>query len=241
MIRARFLPQIICMLLAGAASFGEAAQYLEPTELRRLQESRGEFVVVDTRELLHYDRKHIEGALNIPAFVIATKPLPKDRPLVIYDRGIGSRQAKDAAEKLEKAGYDNVHIMTGGFIRWEAKGLPVIASMGLISDGLTEGVTPNELLLARQGGEEFVLVDIRSREDFAGGHIEGAISRPYTQKSYAAAGDIPKDAVIVLYDLKSTEVLEAAEAYRRSGYRGVRYLNGGILGWAIIGQPLDLK
>jgi rhodanese-related sulfurtransferase len=54
----------------------------------------------------------------------------KDQPLYIFCRS-GNR-AKQAADKLEKGGYQQCHVVEGGTIAWVEAGLPVTRGTGTV-------------------------------------------------------------------------------------------------------------
>jgi SulP family sulfate permease len=80
-------------------------------------------IIIDVREPREYRQGHIVEALSLPLSKIPeTSPgVPKDRPIVIVCRT--SRRSRLAAGALQKLGYENVTILDGGMLGWEAAGL----------------------------------------------------------------------------------------------------------------------
>jgi SulP family sulfate permease len=80
-------------------------------------------LVVDVREPREYRRGHIPQALLFPLLKLLTdtSELPKDASIVIVCRG-GRRSAR-AVNVLHNRGYDNVAVLRGGMLAWEAAGL----------------------------------------------------------------------------------------------------------------------
>ncbi len=68
---------------------------------------------------------------------------------------------------------------------------------------------------------------MRDPEEFASGHIPGAVNLPLS-----ALGSIPvqRDTPLYLYCLRGTRSLRAAGILRRAGYTNVRSI-GGIRDW----------
>ena len=62
--------------------------------------------------------------------LVSVNGFAKSEALYIFCR-TGNR-AKHAAEKLEKAGYDQCHIVEGGTIAWDEAGLPVTRGTGKV-------------------------------------------------------------------------------------------------------------
>jgi rhodanese-related sulfurtransferase len=73
---------------------------------------------------IHVPGVHLEPLDRLNATKLASeKGFAKDRPLYIFCRS-GNR-AKQAAEKLEKEGYKQCHVVEGGTVAWAEAGLPV--------------------------------------------------------------------------------------------------------------------
>jgi len=76
-----------------------------------------------------------------------------------------------------------------------------------------------------------VIVDVRTWEEYAEGHIVGAICIPNESISYAQPADLPdKDQIILVYCRSGRRSKEAAEKLARMGYTAV-YEFGGIITW----------
>jgi len=85
----------------------------------------GEVEIVDIRGANEYRMGHIPGVRNIPLGYLAdySKELPKDKPLVVHCSG-GTR-SPIGISVLRKLGFRNAINLTGGFMEYEAEGLPV--------------------------------------------------------------------------------------------------------------------
>jgi len=91
-------------------------------------------------------------------------------------------------------------------------------------------ISPAELAaLRRAGGVR--LVDIRSREEFEAARLEGAVllSQPVMQD---ILGHWPREELMVLYDHRGRQSLDAAAYFMGQGFRNVRCLRGGIDAWS---------
>lgn len=76
-------------------------------------------LVVDVREPREFRRSHIPQARNIPLSKLLTESpdLPRDQPIVLVGRTI--RRARRAAFELQRQGFQNIVLMTGGMKAWE--------------------------------------------------------------------------------------------------------------------------
>ncbi|OHD73190.1 MAG: ArsR family transcriptional regulator [Spirochaetes bacterium RBG_16_67_19] len=105
-------------------------------------------------------------------------------------------------------------------------------------DGM-EPVGRSELLKRARKGEA-VVVDVRPREEFAAGHITGALSIPLSMLEKRLS-EIPAERVVVAYCRGPYCVLaaEAVKLLRRRGYRAFR-LREGYPEWRDGGLPVEI-
>lgn len=81
-------------------------------------------------------------------------------------------------------------------------------------------------------GRPHVLVDVRSPEEFAEGHVPGAINLPLDRLD-ALIGELPRGAAVVAVCTKGGGRSQgAAERLRAAGFTDARHLAGGYLGYA---------
>ncbi len=81
-------------------------------------------------------------------------------------------------------------------------------------------------------GEEYILLDVRTKEEFDDGHIEGAILIPDFEIEERAETELPdKDALILVYCRSGRRSKNAASILAALGYTNVREF-GGINNWA---------
>jgi len=90
-------------------------------------------------------------------------------------------------------------------------------------------------------GEAFVLLDVRTRNDFNREHIKGAKSLPLDEIEDSAKSTIrQEDAVIVYCDsFVCTASTSAANILTRIGYKNVRDYKGGLREWKQSGLPTE--
>jgi rhodanese-related sulfurtransferase len=86
--------------------------------------------------------------------------------------------------------------------------------------------------------EEVVVLDVRPVDEFASGHIPGAVSVPLEELE-RRLGELPPDAEIVAYCRGPYCLLsaEAVDVLSRSGLRA-RRLDGGLPEWRLAGYPV---
>ncbi|MBI4971679.1 MAG: rhodanese-like domain-containing protein [Candidatus Omnitrophica bacterium] len=82
--------------------------------------------LVDVREPAEFESERIEGVLSLPLSMLnegTVKILKKEKPVYLLCRS-GNR-ASQAAVKLEKLGFSEVHVMEGGLQAWIGAGKTV--------------------------------------------------------------------------------------------------------------------
>ncbi len=82
---------------------------------------------------------------------------------------------------------------------------------------------------------EHILIDVRTPEEFAEGHIAGAVNIPVDQIG-ARLSEIPQDQTVVVYCRSGNRSATAAAELAASGY--TVYDLGGIISWQAAGLPV---
>jgi len=95
--------------------------------------------ILDVRTPEEFDKGHLENAINInwnsSDFVQNLSEIKKSKPVFVYCLG-GSRSAA-AVAKLKEEGFIKVYDMKGGFMAWNAAGLPSTTQKNLKNKGLS--------------------------------------------------------------------------------------------------------
>jgi SulP family sulfate permease len=89
----------------------------------RLRDGAPPPVVIDVREPREFKTGHISDAQSLPLPTLLAEPpdLLADRTVVLVCRG--GRRSTRAAHTLRSRGYDNVMVLEGGMLAWEAADL----------------------------------------------------------------------------------------------------------------------
>lgn len=94
-----------------------------------------------------------------------------------------------------------------------------------------QDITPEEAKERLDSDEAIILVDVRTKEEFDSGHIEGAVLLPVDQIQKNAADMFPdKDAVYFVYCRSGSRSGVATAMMVELGYQNVFDL-GGIIDW----------
>jgi rhodanese-related sulfurtransferase len=192
---------------------------------------------------------YIEGSQNVWVNELVNNfsslPEDKDAAIVVYCAA-GTRGAY-AKVMLGLMGYTNVRNLAGGLNGWKVAQLPVIGGF-ILSDVLAAFVAempdtfnalrPDDLKAELDADAELILVDVRTADEYAEGHIEGALNIPL-QELTSHFDLLPvTDAAIVVYCGSGHRSAIAMSAMNLLGYTNTRSLMTGVTGWTAKEYPL---
>lgn len=108
-------------------------------------------------------------------------------------------------------------------------------------DQIIEDVTLEEaftLMEDNQGRDGFVIIDLRSAEEYASGHIEGAINLDYTSTDFSQELDeLDRSKTYLLYAYKDDVSGEVLDMMGELGFAEVYNMLGGMERWEKIRLP----
>ncbi|MBT2486315.1 MULTISPECIES: rhodanese-like domain-containing protein [unclassified Microbacterium] len=99
---------------------------------------------------------------------------------------------------------------------------------------------PSDVYAAFKAGEEIVVVDVRSPDAWAQGHVAGAVLMPHSAIATRAPREIPEGSNVVVYCWSPgcNGGAKGALAFAKLGYP-VREMIGGFEYWAREGYPVE--
>jgi molybdopterin/thiamine biosynthesis adenylyltransferase/rhodanese-related sulfurtransferase len=98
--------------------------------------------------------------------------------------------------------------------------------------------SPAEVKQKLDRGEKPLLLDVREKEEYRDGHLEGALSLPRGFLEIRVEEAVPdRSTPIVAYCAGGTRSLIAARTLREMGYENVVSMSGGFTGWKNAGLP----
>jgi rhodanese-related sulfurtransferase len=83
-----------------------------------------------------------------------------------------------------------------------------------------------------------VVLDVRTPEEFAAGHVPGAKNVPYDLVA-ARLAEIPRDKDVVLYCKSGRRAGLAADVLTAKGYTRLSHLEGDMTAWVANGRPVE--
>lgn len=172
-------------------------------QLKKMQDEKKSFLLVDARSPQEYQEAHIKGAISIPEKNLEENknllPADKSTQIIIYCNGVQCGKSKRLGEKIVPLGYTNVLLYAEGFPVWEERTLPIVPGPEYGRKIQTKMLNPVDVkMLIDAKKSDYVLVDVRDASEFKAGHIPTAVNIP-AEKFASESGALPKSKKIIVY------------------------------------------
>lgn len=203
---------------------------LPPDEFR---DAAQDALIVDVRTVEEYVKSHLPRSLSV-AFRSSYATwlgwlAPLGTPLLFVLPSVGRGPSPDLLDGVideslligqeRFAGW-----LEGGVEAWKSAGLPAVSTQMVGAAGVRD-----------LAGQDATLVDVREPDEYAAGHIPGAIQIPLGTLQ-ANLERIPRDRPVITYCAAGERSTSAASILERNGFAAVRNLEGGIEAWRAAGQ-----
>jgi len=140
-----------------------------------------------------------------------------------------------------------VGLAVNGQLLWRVLSGRTLNTVPAIVDGPVDTILPLPVELAEVRelqGSTTLLIDARSREAFAEGHLPGARSLPRGEEVPgvgALLAEVPLSTSLIVYcsGYDCNDSFELAERLIAAGYRQVRIYEGGFPEWRDAGLPVE--
>lgn len=89
-------------------------------ELRSVQDAGKKYLIIDVRDEADFEAGHVEGSVHVPFRELEdnVQSLVHDRKELLVVVGERADQAQETWDHLEKAGYQHIRFLLGGFDEW---------------------------------------------------------------------------------------------------------------------------
>src|ERR1700736_1502584 len=224
------------------------AASITAAELRKRYHADGEIAIVDAREEGSFHERHLLMASCVPLSrleLLAPGLLPRrSAPIVVCDDGEGLAQR--AAARLVEGGYTDVSVLAGGVAAWEAAGFPVYSGVHVPSKAFAEVVehecgtpwiTAEELAERQRRGDNMVIFDSRSYEEYHSNTIPGAVSVPGAELVHRFQEMVPSPDTFVVVNCggRTRSILGAQSLIDAGVPNRVVSLKDGTMAWHLAG------
>ena len=189
--------------------------------------------VLDIRSPEAFGGAHIHNSISIPIGMLPAYGgylLPYDRPIGLVVESVD--QAERAITDLHRIGYDDISgYLKEGMQRWEIEGRNFEGTpqvyIGEISRRLTEG-------------EEFTLLDVRSKREWEAGHLMGA-THLYAGHLEDNLDEIPDERPITTFCGSGHRAIIAASILQKHGFEQVENCLGSMRACYATSCPMVVK
>ncbi len=226
-------------------------QAITPADLKHMLDTQATCAFIDVREAGEYNSAHIPGASLVPRRELEFRmqrlvPYTGTTVVVCDDDG---RRAPLAAATLERMGYHDVRVLTGGANRWTSDGYRTEWGVNVPSKDFGEKmevlhhvptIHPEELHARQQRGENIIILDSRTPEEHRRTTIPGSRSAPGGELALRVADLVPdQNTEVVVHCAGRTRSIIGARLLQRMGYRNVYDLRNGTMGWGMAELELE--
>lgn len=99
-------------------------------------------------------------------------------------------------------------------------------------------IAPSELDARRASGTGPVIIDVRTADEYAMGHITGAVNIPFDEVA-DRIGEVDAPHGVALYCMVGPRARKGEAALLGAGYTEVLHLEGGLAAWQEAGLPVE--
>lgn len=225
---------------------------IDARSLKQALKQPGELALLDVRETGAYSQGHPLFAVPAPyshlELEIEMLVPRRETPVVVFDGGEGF--AKAAARRLEAMGYTDVKVLDGGAPAWKAAGYTLFEGVHVPSKTFGEVVeiarnTPHikarELIEMQQRGEDLVIVDGRTWDEYRRFNIPGGVSLPNGELVLHIDGIAPnpKTKIVVNCAGRTRSIIGAQTLIDWGVPNEVVALENGTQGYWLEGIPIE--
>lgn len=220
--------------------------------LKKMINDGQELALLDVREHGQFGEGHLLLTVPVPYSMLeATLDtlLPRrDVRTVLVDAGDGI--SEKAAERMKAVGFTDISILDGGVDAWAAAGNVIFKGENVPSKAFgevvehaahTPSISADELQAMFDKGEDIVVVDGRTPEEYKRMSIPNGISVPNAELVYRIHDIAPSpDTTVVVNCAGRTRSIIGAQTLRNAGIPNkVVALRAGTMGWRLAGFELD--
>lgn len=172
--------------------------------------------LLDVRPFEDYIREHIVDALNIPIdeFPVDSK-IDKHNQVILIAADSQDKNIAIALEKLEKEDFKNILVLAGGMNSWNQL-IGATVTYGdpnsFVDQSKVSYLDPEQLNDALTQQVAVYIVDVRSSENFAKGHIPGAKNIPFDELEKRRS-EITEKKIVVVGDNELQEFQAGVQMY----------------------------
>ena len=114
----------------------------------------------------------------------------------------------------------------------------MLVAAPMLADSSAPIIEPADLQARLESDTAPTVIDVRSAEEYAAGHIPGALNIPFDQVA-ARISTVAAPHGVALYCMVGPRARKGEAALLASGYEQVLHLEGGLHAWMASGLPIE--
>lgn len=228
------------------------ASNIDAPTLKQALKSPGEIALIDVRETGAYSLGHPLFAVPMAYSRLeldAERLMPRRSVrVVVFDGGEGV--AAKAARRLEDLGYTDVSVLEGGAPAWKAAGFTLFEGVNVPSKAFgeiveiarhTPRIKPRELIEMQKRGDNLIIVDGRTWDEYRRFNIPGGVSCPNGELVLHIDGIAkdPKTRIVVNCAGRTRSIIGAQTLIDWGVPNEVVALENGTQGYWLEGIPIE--
>ena len=116
----------------------------------------------------------------------------------------------------------------------------VLAEAPVAKVGEVKNVTPEEVVKLIKENPKTLVLDVRTPEEFAAGHIAGATNADIMNDDFAQKiAKLAKDQPVVVHCGSGTRSAKALPTIVQQKFPVIYHMNGGFTAWKAAGKPVE--
>jgi len=200
-----------------------------------------EMFILDVRSQEDYDKGHLKGAVNMPfastAIADNLEFIPDDVP--VFVNCYTGQTANQVTSNIKGGFLRGITVTEGHEAYLDTVSVPVPSDVYAVDEELKAAVADYFDVLVSYNGtptanqniavetvkeiidsesDEYFILSVRQAEDFAKGHLPGAVNIPYGNGMQASFADLPMDKKIVVYCYTGQTASQTVGILRLLGY-----------------------
>ena len=214
--------------------------------------------LLDVREEAEYAEGHIPGAVNIPLRTLSDNldKIPTDRQVFVYCKS--GYRATIGGSALQLLGYDNVLIYRPSWNAWveageevsteavtaEVVGAPdipaeLLTPVDTFLNGIPEGwLSAGDVEKVKEAMDAgAMLLDVRTPEEYAEGHLPGALNVSLRELT-TGLDMIPTDTAVIIYCKSGHRATLALPVLQALGFDNTKVFPGSYNAWVEAGEAV---
>jgi rhodanese-related sulfurtransferase len=225
---------------------------IDAAALKKMIKDGKELALLDVREDGQFGEGHLLLTVPVPYSMLEARLhtlLPRRAVRTVLVDG-GDGVAERAAERMAAVGFTDVSILDGGVGAWKKAGYVIFKGVNVPSKAFgevvehaahTPSITAAELNAMFEKGEDLVVVDGRTPEEYKRMSIPNGISVPNAELVYRIHDIAPSPKTTVVVNCAGrTRSIIGAQTLRNAGIPNkVVALRAGTMGWRLAGFELD--